>query len=84
MSLIPPLQVLAVRKDQNLYSLRCIWGYNNYILLSKIGCILIYSNQELSFSPQQTIELVRKYDTDNDNKLSYEEFVQFYTKVKTK
>ena len=40
--------------------------------------------KELSFSPQQSIELVRRYDKNGDGQLSYEEFAKFYDKVKSK
>jgi Ca2+-binding EF-hand superfamily protein len=40
--------------------------------------------KELSFTPKQSIELVRKYDKNGDGELSYEEFVKFYEKVQNK
>ena len=40
--------------------------------------------KELSFTPQQSIELVRRYDKNGDGQLSYEEFAKFYDKVKFK
>ena len=40
--------------------------------------------QELSFVPQQTQQLVKHYDSNGDGKLSFEEFVGFYFKVQEK
>jgi len=40
--------------------------------------------RELSFTPKQSIDLVRRYDLNGDGQLDYEEFVHFYAKVKNK
>ena len=40
--------------------------------------------KELSFTPEQSIKLVQRYDKNGDGQLSYEEFVRFYNKVKSK
>ena len=40
--------------------------------------------RELAFTPEQSIQLVKRYDKNGDGQLSYEEFVKFYFKVKSK
>ena len=40
--------------------------------------------RELGFGPEQSQELLNRYDKNGDGQLSYEEFVKFYTKVKAK
>ena len=40
--------------------------------------------RDLGFSEKQSVDLVKKYDVNGDGKLSYEEFVDFYSKVKEK
>ena len=40
--------------------------------------------RELAFTPEQSIHLVKKYDKNGDGSLSYDEFVRFYCKVKSK
>ena len=38
--------------------------------------------KELGFTHKQSEELVKRYDKNNDGKLSYEEFIEFYSKVR--
>lgn len=40
--------------------------------------------KELAFTPEQSLELVKRYDKNGDGSLSYDEFVRFYFKVKQK
>jgi len=40
--------------------------------------------EEFQFSPEQSKELLLRYDKNGDGQLSYEEFVKFYSKVKAK
>ena len=40
--------------------------------------------KELAFTVQQSIDLVKRYDQNGDGMLSYEEFVRFYKKVRSK
>jgi len=40
--------------------------------------------KELAFGQEQSAELLKRYDKNGDGQLSYEEFVRFYTKVKSK
>ena len=40
--------------------------------------------RELAFTPEQSIQLVKRYDKNGDGQLSYDEFVKFYFKVKSK
>ena len=40
--------------------------------------------KDLAFSPSQTLALIRRYDINNDGNLSYEEFVKFYRRVKSR
>ena len=40
--------------------------------------------KELAFTPQQSAELVSRYDKNGDGQLSFEEFVRFYSKVQAK
>ncbi len=40
--------------------------------------------RELAFRPEQSIELVKRYDRNGDGQLSYDEFTKFYYKVKSK
>ena len=40
--------------------------------------------RELAFDLRDTIEMVRRYDKNGDEQLSYEEFVEFYKKIRTK
>ena len=40
--------------------------------------------KELAFTNDQSVDLVKRYDKNNDGQLSYEEFARFYSKVKAK
>lgn len=40
--------------------------------------------RELAFTPEQSAQLVSKYDKNGDGELSYEEFVRFYSKVQAR
>ena len=40
--------------------------------------------KELAFTPEQSIQLVKRYDKNGDGELSYDEFVKFYYKVRSK
>ena len=40
-------------------------------------------SKELAFTPQQSVQLVSKYDKNGDGQLSYEEFVKFYLNVRS-
>jgi len=54
---------------------------DGYVSLEEAHEIL---NRELAFSPEQSRQLVGRYDKNGDGHLSYEEFVKFYSKVRTK
>ena len=40
--------------------------------------------RELAFTPEQSRDMIHRYDKNGDGNLSYEEFVKFYSKVKAK
>jgi len=40
--------------------------------------------RQLGFSVDQSVDLVRRYDSNGDGQLNYEEFARFYAKVKAK
>ncbi len=40
--------------------------------------------KELAFTFQQSIDLVKRYDKNKDGHLSYEEFIGFYKRVRSK
>ena len=41
-------------------------------------------SSELGFSADKTVALLKQFDLNSDGRLSYEEFVGFYAKVKEK
>jgi len=54
---------------------------NGYVSVDEVHLIL---GRELSFTPEQSLQYLRRYDRNHDGKLSYEEFVRFYNSVRTK
>ena len=55
--------------------------HNGHVTVEEAHDIL---RRELAFSPEQSVHLVEKYDKNGDGQLSYEEFVSFYKKIRSK
>ena len=53
-------------------------GYINYIEAHNI------LNRELGFCEEKTARMIKTYDRNGDGRLSYEEYIWFYWKIKEK